>query len=245
MPSNFAKPKERQFHVVPVPAVFTRGRWECIDYKDTGANPWPCPPVSSGSSSNINDKIEQAPWSGNLQDLVKTHLTFAVREEVDILRSTIANLEGRVTLLEGENQILRQYAPTNVIANLPALVQQHQQQQPGVDHLLLLVLVLAFLPHLFGSLFAKQQQEEEDEEVGTGENTTAAGDNEWKSGGAAGGARVFHSNRRVGRSLLPAVTADPCIIPYPVDDQSASSLPISPPPPPLIIPSPAAALIKS
>ncbi|KAL3075176.1 hypothetical protein niasHS_013399 [Heterodera schachtii] len=64
----------------------------------------------------------------------------------------------------------------------------------GVDHLLLVV--LAFLPHLFGSLFAKQQQEEE--EVGTGENTTAAGDNEWKSrGAAAGGARVFHSNRRV------------------------------------------------
>ncbi|KAL3075205.1 hypothetical protein niasHT_036666 [Heterodera trifolii] len=115
--------------VVPVPAVFTRGRWECIDYKDTGANPWPCPPVSSGSSSNINDKIEQA------MDLVKTHLTFAVREEVDILRSTIANLEGRVTLLEGENQILRQYAPTNVIANLPALVQQHQQQQREQQHL--------------------------------------------------------------------------------------------------------------
>ncbi|KAL3075177.1 hypothetical protein niasHS_013400 [Heterodera schachtii] len=122
MPSNFAKPKGRQFQVVPVPAVFTRGRWECIDYKDRGANPWPCPPVSSGSS-NINDKIEQA------MDLVKTHLTFAVREEVDILRSTIADLEGRVTLLEGENQILRQYAPTEVIANLPALVQQHQREQ--------------------------------------------------------------------------------------------------------------------
>jgi len=27
------KPKERQFQVVPVPCVFTRGRWKCWDYK--------------------------------------------------------------------------------------------------------------------------------------------------------------------------------------------------------------------
>ncbi|MCP9256812.1 TSC22 domain family protein 1 [Dirofilaria immitis] len=29
-----AKPKERQFQVVPVPGTFTRGRWKCWDYKD-------------------------------------------------------------------------------------------------------------------------------------------------------------------------------------------------------------------
>ena len=29
-----SKPKERQFQVVPVPGVFTRGRWKCWDYRD-------------------------------------------------------------------------------------------------------------------------------------------------------------------------------------------------------------------
>uniref|UniRef100_A0A915MVF7 Uncharacterized protein n=2 Tax=Meloidogyne TaxID=189290 RepID=A0A915MVF7_MELJA len=207
-----AKPKERQFQVVPVPAVFTRGRWECIDYKDgasAGAGPvsfsiggdnqtiefdkssasqtplatqtnvhvgegvgagqqqigaqhqniqnpvvaveqretTPAPqpgivhqgsttilpnnatttnpppqqqlsqfdispshsvPATLGTQNSstasisaavttggpnavaIDNKIEQA------MDLVKTHLTFAVREEVEILRSTIMDLENKV-----------------------------------------------------------------------------------------------------------------------------------------------------
>ncbi|KHN74883.1 hypothetical protein Tcan_03853 [Toxocara canis] len=29
-----AKPRERQFQVVPVPGKFTRGRWQCWDYRD-------------------------------------------------------------------------------------------------------------------------------------------------------------------------------------------------------------------
>ena len=33
----------------------------------------------------------------NFQDLVKTHLTFAVREEVEVLRATIVELENRVS----------------------------------------------------------------------------------------------------------------------------------------------------
>jgi len=32
------------------------------------------------------------------EDLVKTHLTFAVREEVEILRSTIMDLENKVLI---------------------------------------------------------------------------------------------------------------------------------------------------
>jgi hypothetical protein len=32
-----SKPKERQFQVVPVPGTFTRGRWECWDYRDSHA----------------------------------------------------------------------------------------------------------------------------------------------------------------------------------------------------------------
>jgi len=175
--------------VVPVPAIFTRGRWECRDYKESGAvdnqildftdkqqhnsnsssnlvgnvadstgvNTAPSafqlagvpstvngggvnfiiggsgasnsnvseagtqpsdflspstssmphahsvsmPNAAAASSADgsaavvsnvvaIDNKIEQA------MDLVKTHLTFAVREEVEILRSTIADLEAKV-----------------------------------------------------------------------------------------------------------------------------------------------------
>uniref|UniRef100_A0A914W625 Uncharacterized protein n=1 Tax=Plectus sambesii TaxID=2011161 RepID=A0A914W625_9BILA len=34
-----AKPKERQFQVVPMPGVFSRGRWKCWDYKDSADTP--------------------------------------------------------------------------------------------------------------------------------------------------------------------------------------------------------------
>ncbi|PIC15955.1 hypothetical protein B9Z55_022732 [Caenorhabditis nigoni] len=46
------------------------------------------PPAHNGN--NIDNKIEQA------MDLVKTHLMFAVREEVDGLRSKIFDLENHV-----------------------------------------------------------------------------------------------------------------------------------------------------
>ncbi|KAK6740484.1 hypothetical protein RB195_008755 [Necator americanus] len=68
----------------------------------------------------IDNKIEQA------MDLVKTHLTFAVREEVEVLRQTIVELEQRVASLESENQLLRQYAPADVLANIASLVQQRK-----------------------------------------------------------------------------------------------------------------------
>uniref|UniRef100_A0A8R1TSL3 TSC22 domain family protein 1 n=1 Tax=Onchocerca volvulus TaxID=6282 RepID=A0A8R1TSL3_ONCVO len=71
----------------------------------------------------IDNKIEQA------MDLVKTHLTFAVREEVEILRSTIVELEAKVAQLESQNQVLKQFAPVEVVNSLATLVQQQQQRQ--------------------------------------------------------------------------------------------------------------------
>lgn len=69
-------------------------------------------PLSAPNVVAIDNKIEQA------MDLVKTHLTFAVREEVDVLRQTIAELEQKVSSLENENHVLRQYAPGEVLSTL-------------------------------------------------------------------------------------------------------------------------------
>ncbi|CAB3400611.1 unnamed protein product [Caenorhabditis bovis] len=61
---------------------------------------------------NIDSKIEQA------MDLVKTHLMFAVREEVDGLRHKIFDLENHVHKLEAENAILKRSLPNEVLQKL-------------------------------------------------------------------------------------------------------------------------------
>ncbi|VDK89513.1 unnamed protein product [Onchocerca ochengi] len=48
-----AKPKERQFQVVPVPGTFTRGRWKCWDYKDQTSG--------TGTIIDFTDKSEKHP----------------------------------------------------------------------------------------------------------------------------------------------------------------------------------------
>lgn len=60
----------------------------------------------------IDSKIEQA------MDLVKTHLMFAVREEVEILRAKIVDLETTVLQLEAENAILREHIPADILNKL-------------------------------------------------------------------------------------------------------------------------------
>lgn len=66
---------------------------------------------ASGSSTvAIDNKIEQA------MDLVKSHLMFAVREEVEVLKERIDVLMERIAYLEAENQLLRA-AATQVITN--------------------------------------------------------------------------------------------------------------------------------
>ncbi|XP_053199664.1 TSC22 domain family protein 4 isoform X2 [Scomber japonicus] len=56
---------------------------------------------SSNSLVAIDNKIEQA------MDLVKSHLMLAVREEVELLREQIRDLQDKNQQLERENQILR------------------------------------------------------------------------------------------------------------------------------------------
>ena len=53
-----------------------------------------------------------------MQDLVKSHLMYAVREEVDVLREQIKELLEKNSQLEWENQILRQHASPETLAQL-------------------------------------------------------------------------------------------------------------------------------
>jgi hypothetical protein len=54
------KPKERLFQVVPVPAVFNRGRWECIDFTEINGGPEVpgavCPELSAFTAPAAKDR---------------------------------------------------------------------------------------------------------------------------------------------------------------------------------------------
>ena len=73
----------------------------------------------------------QGVWYKNffyLQDLVKSHLMFAVREEVEVLKEQIAELIERNNQLEYENSILRAAASPETLAKL---AQPRQQPPPS------------------------------------------------------------------------------------------------------------------
>ncbi|XP_022254053.1 protein bunched, class 1/class 3/D/E isoforms-like isoform X2 [Limulus polyphemus] len=87
------------------------------------------PPDSSAVT--IDNKIEQA------MDLVKSHLIFAVREEVDVLKAKIAELKEKILRLEHENGILKAHASQEVLNNLSkgglqSVSQTQLQQKPLV-----------------------------------------------------------------------------------------------------------------
>ncbi|XP_047433081.1 TSC22 domain family protein 1-like [Mugil cephalus] len=73
---------------------------------------------SSGASVvAIDNKIEQA------MDLVKSHLMYAVREEVEVLKEQIKELIERNTQLEQENNLLKTLASPEQMAQFQAQVQ--------------------------------------------------------------------------------------------------------------------------
>ncbi|XP_053115487.1 TSC22 domain family protein 4 [Hemicordylus capensis] len=80
----------------------------------------------SGTNSSmiaIDNKIEQA------MDLVKSHLMFAVREEVEVLREQIKELSERNALLEQENALLRSLANAEQLTRFQA--QLHAAKPPS------------------------------------------------------------------------------------------------------------------
>ncbi|KAG7274112.1 hypothetical protein CRUP_028820 [Coryphaenoides rupestris] len=78
-----------------------------------------CLSASSASVVAIDNKIEQA------MDLVKSHLMYAVREEVEVLKEQIKELYERNSVLERENAVLKS------LANTEQLGQLSSQQSPG------------------------------------------------------------------------------------------------------------------
>ncbi|KAK6314487.1 hypothetical protein J4Q44_G00159460 [Coregonus suidteri] len=74
--------------------------------------------ASGASVVAIDNKIEQA------MDLVKSHLMYAVREEVEVLKEQIKELYERNSQLEQENAVLKS------LANMDQLTQLSQQLHP-------------------------------------------------------------------------------------------------------------------
>nr|XP_020470091.1 TSC22 domain family protein 1-like isoform X3 [Monopterus albus] len=84
---------------------------------------------SSGASVvAIDNKIEQA------MDLVKSHLMYAVREEVEVLKEQIKELIERNSQLEQENTLLKTLASPEQMAQFQAQVQTGSPPPPATAH---------------------------------------------------------------------------------------------------------------
>ncbi|CAG5864259.1 unnamed protein product [Menidia menidia] len=88
-----------------------------------------CVSASGASVVAIDNKIEQAMEP----DLVKSHLMYAVREEVEVLKEQIKELYERNSMLERENAVLKSLANTeqlsqltNQLVSAPPSLQHHQ-----------------------------------------------------------------------------------------------------------------------
>ncbi|NXL94300.1 T22D3 protein, partial [Alectura lathami] len=85
--------------------------------------------ASGASVVAIDNKIEQA------MDLVKNHLMYAVREEVEVLKEQIKELLEKNSQLERENSLLKTLASPEQLekfqSRLPAELLHPQEQGPG------------------------------------------------------------------------------------------------------------------
>ncbi|MEE6501002.1 hypothetical protein FKM82_004027 [Ascaphus truei] len=79
---------------------------------------------SSASVVAIDNKIEQA------MDLVKSHLMYAVREEVEVLKEQIKELIEKNSTLERENALLKSLSNSDQLSQLPAQPGLSTCQQP-------------------------------------------------------------------------------------------------------------------
>lgn len=80
--------------------------------------------ASGASVVAIDNKIEQA------MDLVKSHLMYAVREEVEVLKEQIKELYERNSVLERENAVLKSLANTDQLNQLTNQLTQGSSTSP-------------------------------------------------------------------------------------------------------------------
>ncbi|XP_067085307.1 TSC22 domain family protein 1 isoform X1 [Osmerus mordax] len=92
------------------------GLFKAVDGDDDGS--------SGASVVAIDNKIEQA------MDLVKSHLMYAVREEVEVLKEQIKELIERNSQLEQENTLLKKLASPEQMAQFQAQVQTGSPPAP-------------------------------------------------------------------------------------------------------------------
>ncbi|XP_029458777.1 TSC22 domain family protein 1 isoform X3 [Rhinatrema bivittatum] len=90
-----------------------------------------CSNSSGASVVAIDNKIEQA------MDLVKSHLMYAVREEVEVLKEQIKELIEKNSQLEQENSLLKTLASPEQLAQFQAQLQTGSppasSQPPGAS----------------------------------------------------------------------------------------------------------------
>ncbi|XP_035509175.1 TSC22 domain family protein 2 [Morone saxatilis] len=83
--------------------------------------------ASGASVVAIDNKIEQA------MDLVKSHLMYAVREEVEVLKEHIKELYERNSVLERENAVLKSLANTEQLGQLSSQLTQGSSTSPPLQ----------------------------------------------------------------------------------------------------------------
>ncbi|KAL7876663.1 hypothetical protein AOLI_G00116260 [Acnodon oligacanthus] len=81
--------------------------------------------ASGASVVAIDNKIEQA------MDLVKSHLMYAVREEVEVLKEQIKELYERNSVLERENAVLKSLANSEQLSQLPTAAASNPNSNPN------------------------------------------------------------------------------------------------------------------
>ncbi|XP_054643117.1 TSC22 domain family protein 1 isoform X1 [Dunckerocampus dactyliophorus] len=107
--SSIGQGQEAEGHAAIASALTASAGLKTVDGEEDGS--------SGASVVAIDNKIEQA------MDLVKSHLMYAVREEVEVLKEQIKELIERNSQLEQENTLLKTLASPEQMAQFQAQVQ--------------------------------------------------------------------------------------------------------------------------
>ncbi|XP_034417081.1 TSC22 domain family protein 1-like isoform X1 [Cyclopterus lumpus] len=114
--SNTGQGQEAEGNATTASALNASAGLKTVDGEEDGS--------SGASVVAIDNKIEQA------MDLVKSHLMYAVREEVEVLKEQIKELIDRNSQLEQENTLLKTLASPEQMAQFQAQVQTGSPPTP-------------------------------------------------------------------------------------------------------------------